>query len=138
MGELAGEKVLNVDRVAMVGVDEVVDLNIVPWPWPDGSFSNILALDIIEHLDNIMLVMDECWRVLAIGGRMQIRTTNWQTSQSYTDPTHKHWFNLESFDFLDPATRWGRDDAWYTVRKWRKVDAKPDGNELTFTLEVRK
>ncbi len=137
--EYAGDtNIVSVDRVAMSGVNVVHDLNVLPWPWPDNAFDMIMAFDVIEHLDNVVPVMDECWRILRARGRMVIRTTAWDCRQSYTDPTHKHWFTLESFDFFDPDTAWGGKYCWYTARKWHKVEGYQDASELMFTMEVRK
>jgi hypothetical protein len=36
------------DRAAHVDVAH--DLDVLPWPWPDGAFTEILGLDVFEHL----------------------------------------------------------------------------------------
>src|SRR5260221_6456805 len=38
-------------------VDVVHDLDALPWPWPDASCDEILALDVFEHLH----LMPEAW-----------------------------------------------------------------------------
>jgi len=128
---------LNVDLRQTPIVDVQHDLNVFPYPFQDESFNNIHAHDIIEHLDDVIEVMDECWRLLKPNGTIYIRTTAWDTQQSYNDITHKHWFTLESFDFFDPDTKWGAKYWWYTIRKWRVVLRQYDGQELVFHLQKR-
>lgn len=40
----------NVDKVALPGVDECVDLFTYPWPWPDNHFDGTLLSHIVEHI----------------------------------------------------------------------------------------
>ena len=41
---------INVDKNPIFKPDEVVDLDVTPWPWKDNEFSHIVAKDILEHL----------------------------------------------------------------------------------------
>ena len=63
-----------------------------------------IAKDIIEHMLWVVPFMDECWRIVKPGGKLLIRTTYFQYEQGYKDPTHFHFFTLDSFDFFDPET----------------------------------
>ena len=44
-------------------VDQVIDLEKKPVPFPDRSFTCVLCLDVLEHVDNIHAVFDEVCRV---------------------------------------------------------------------------
>lgn len=44
-------------------VDQVVDLEKHDLPFPDKSFSSVICLDVLEHVDNIHSVFDEVCRV---------------------------------------------------------------------------
>lgn len=125
---------INSDFVKLPHVDVVHDLNVYPWPWPDGSFDEIYMTDVLEHLFDIMPAMIECHRLLVSDGVLHIRTTSWETRQSYSDPTHKHWFNEDSFDFFDPSTHWGANYGWYYPCKFKKLIGRRDGEELVFML----
>jgi len=129
---------VNSDAVALPHVDVVHNLNVTPWPWADNSFDVVYMTDVLEHLTEIMPAMIECHRVLVPGGILRIRTVCWETRQSYSDPTHKHWFNEDSFDFFDPSTHWGSNYGWYYPAKFAKVYGRRDGEELVFELKAIK
>jgi hypothetical protein len=41
---------VNHDKRPAAGVDVAHDLDVLPWPWADGAFSKVIALDVMEHL----------------------------------------------------------------------------------------
>jgi hypothetical protein len=101
-------------------VDEVWNLEETPWPWYDGSFSEIVAQDLLEHLHlGFVAFFDEAWRVLEDGGTIAIRTPMWNSENAAIDPTHVRCYHPESFHYLDPRTAWGQKYGFYTTRKWR-------------------
>lgn len=95
---------LGVDRVEGPAVDQVVDLNEGPWPWADNAVDRILAQDIFEHVDDAVLFMTECWRVLMPGGALFLKTPHWRHRDAYTDPTHKRFPTEHTFDYWIPGT----------------------------------
>lgn len=118
------------------------DLNILPWPWPDNSFDQIVARAVLEHLRiNLVQSLDECWRILRPGGQIFLKLPYWQSDISHQDPTHYWFFSLRSLDQFDPDTPRGRDYDFYTPRKW-KLLKPPELNKaessIIATLEVRK
>ena len=64
---------INHDIAVLPGIDVVHDLNLTPWPWNDESMDEVVAYDVIEHLDDFIKIMEELWRVMAVGGRAKIR-----------------------------------------------------------------
>lgn len=74
-------------------------------PYADHSFDAILFLDVLEHLHNRELIMNECKRVLKPDGRMVLAIPNTETSwkkfqrsagvNSYSDPDHKIEYSRE-------------------------------------------
>lgn len=90
----------NVDVSARYAPDEVVNLNHLPWPWPDNSFDYVRALEVIEHLDEPLKVMEEIRRVCSHGAVVEITVPHFSSANAFTDPTHKHYFGLHTFGFF--------------------------------------
>lgn len=87
-GEDYRENEHNVDAVAAVEPDEVVDLAETPWPWPDATFDRVRANHVLEHLPDVETALRECARVLAPGGRLISR---WPVGvDAWADPDHEH------------------------------------------------
>src|SRR5262245_14131461 len=84
-------------------VDVAHDLNRLPWPWDDESASEILALDVLEHLKlDVAEWLGECWRILEPRGVLHRRLPAWDNPMSYRDPTHERVFQEDTFYFWDP------------------------------------
>lgn len=127
---------LNVDIRKTPIVHQVWDLEQMPWPFEDEQFAKVYAYDIIEHLTDVIKAMEEIHRILKSRGWVIIRTTSWKTEQSFRDPTHKHFFTLESFDYFDRSTQVGKDYGFYSEKKFKILHRYEDGQELMF--EMRK
>lgn len=89
---------VNVDRCEPA--DDIVDLS-REWPWPDSSVSEIIAHDIIEHLPDKILTMNEMWRVLMPGGVARIKVPTTEGPGSWQDPTHISFWNRNSFWYYE-------------------------------------
>jgi ubiquinone/menaquinone biosynthesis C-methylase UbiE len=136
-GQKAYPDCVNVDKRDTIITHIVWDLNMFPYPFADNRFERVYAQDIMEHLDDVYKVMEEIHRILKLGGDVHIRTVPWNKAQSYNDPSHKHWFNLGSFDFFDPETFWGRKYAYFSPAKFTVLKKYEDGEELVFVLKKR-
>jgi len=90
----------NVDIEPLPGVDIVHDLNIFPYPFEDESIDIILMYDVLEHLDNPIDVLQECWRILKKDGKVCLKVVYWNNYNTFSDPQHKHGFTEKYFDFF--------------------------------------
>lgn len=124
-------KEIRVDILDMPEVDVIWDLNKFPYPFEDNKFDKIIARDILEHLDDIFGVMEQLHRILKVGGTIYIHTTYWKTEDSFTDPQHKHFFTLRSFDYFDKDTQLGRDYGFYSRVNFKILEKYLDGNGYT-------
>ncbi len=95
-----GDAIVRVDLRADVKPDVVWDLDRTPWPLEDSSFDVIDATDVIEHLADVVRVMEEIHRVARPGALVRIVTPHFSSSNSYTDPTHRWHLGLQSFDYF--------------------------------------
>ena len=133
---------VNVDLVPAPGV-EPADLR-VPWPWPDSSVEYIRAWDIIEHLPDKILTMNEMYRVLTPGGRTEIAVPTTEGSGAWQDPTHVSFWNRRSFIYFEAgnpyrerfARHYGIRAKFCTVAE--RTDQSLDGPRLTIVLQAVK
>ncbi len=95
---------INTDIAALPGIDVVHDLDSAPWPWESGSFSEVRATDVFEHVGDPVLFMNECWRVLKPGGVLRIRSPHWRHENAYTDPTHRRYCTEKTWDYWVKGT----------------------------------
>jgi len=114
---------INVDLVKhSEHVDFAWDLNELPWPWEDEQFDGIIAKAVFEHLNhNLLVSVNECWRLLKPGGHLYLKLPYWNNEISYNDPTHQWWYGVRVFEYFDPEMPLGKKYYWYTPYKWRLV-----------------
>ncbi len=68
------------------------DLEVVPWPWPDDSVSEILLKHVLEHLGRDPMVyleiMKELYRVCQNGATIRVMVPHHRHDFFFNDPTH--------------------------------------------------
>ncbi|HBB32227.1 MAG TPA: hypothetical protein DDZ80_23695 [Cyanobacteria bacterium UBA8803] len=92
--------VVRLDISPSVNPDIVWDLDCIPYPFDNSTFSKIECFDVIEHLSNIPQTLEELHRILKPGGLLKITTPHFSCANSYTDPTHKYHLSYFSFDYF--------------------------------------
>jgi SAM-dependent methyltransferase len=90
---------VNLDSAALPGVDVVHDLSVLPLPFEDERFSEVLCQDVLEHVDYVA-VLRELHRVTRRGGRVLIRSPHFTSAAVYIDPTHRAAFSIDTFFFF--------------------------------------
>jgi len=97
----------NLDRSHDVGADIIFDLEHCGGrrlPFPDDHFDEILASHIIEHIRNILPLMQELHRVAKPGAYLILRTPFGSTASAFDDPTHiRYLFPSSYWYFGQPA-----------------------------------
>jgi SAM-dependent methyltransferase len=133
---------INVDVVPAPGV-VVADLS-KPWPWQDSSVDHVRASHVIEHLPDKILTMNELWRVLKPGGKVEIDVPTTDGPGAWQDPTHVSFWNRRSFLYYEAGSPY-RDLGvrQYKIKaNFRTVEERltptPDGPILSITLEAVK
>lgn len=115
---------LNVDGLALAGVDEVVDLFAYPWPWADNSVDEIWASHLVEHiphaprviadmygedkarwgelepLEGFYAFFAECHRVLKPNGTIGIVAPYGKSDGALYDPQHTRFITEQTFHYL--------------------------------------
>jgi predicted SAM-dependent methyltransferase len=62
-----------------------------------GMFTEILALDVLEHVSDLVKCMRNCLDLLAPGGEMKIVVPYDLSIGAWSDPTHVRAFNERSW-----------------------------------------
>lgn len=120
---------LNVDAHAFTPTNgrafQQVDLR-EHWPWEDGYISEIRAHDLIEHLPDKIHTMNEAWRVLEPGGKLDIVVPTTDGPGAWQDPQHVSFWNRNSFyyytDFAPERERFGA--AYGIVARFRVLNER--------------
>jgi len=106
------EGFVGVDVRAFPGVDRVVDLTKIPWPWKNDSVEEAHASHFVEHLtaDQRIDFCNELYRILIPDGSCQIVVPHWNSCRAYGDLTHQ-WPPVSEFWF------------YYLNKDWRAGNA---------------
>ena len=94
---------VTVDRNLRSVADVLHDLNQLPYPFADNEFDVVIAQHVIEHLEDVIAVVEEVHRILKPNGLWLIEVPHFSSHHFYTDPTHRHPFGARSFDYFVPA-----------------------------------
>ena len=135
-----------IDIQNVPGVDIVHDLNIHPWPVESDSVEQAKAWHIVEHIQPAAVTekgtrkpfiefMDELWRVLKPGARVDIETPYGSSEGFLHDPTHCNPVDEITFEHFDPAyTRY----RTYQPKPWKIIELNwtKDGN-VNVVMEKR-
>ena len=104
--------------------DLIHDLNKFPYPFKNNSVDYVLMKHILEHLNDVQLVMEEIYRILKPNGIVEITMPNFSNFQAWGNPEHKHAFNWTSFNhFLT-----GYESDTYTNAKFKKIRIRLEHN----------
>lgn len=90
---------VNLDAHPYPGVQVVHDLDVLPWPFGDGEFDHVQAIQVFEHVHNPVGFMCEMWRVLRPGGTVFMSVPHYQSENAFTDPTHVRFCTPLTWDY---------------------------------------
>ena len=84
--------------------DVIHDLSKFPYPFSDNYFDEIVCDNVLEHLDDIVAVMEEMHRIGKQNALVRIIVPFFAHRNANTDPTHRHFFGVHSFDYFVEGT----------------------------------
>lgn len=90
-----------IDKIKTVATDFIHDLNVFPYPFSDNCAEEIIMDNVLEHLDDVIAVMEEVYRLAVPGAIIKINVPYFKSNSAFTDPTHKHFFTENSFKYFD-------------------------------------
>lgn len=79
----------NVDRLPPAQV--IADLE-RPWPFSDSGVSEVRAWDVFEHMPDKIHSMNESWRILEMGGLLDLCVPTTDGRGAFQDPTHRSFW----------------------------------------------
>jgi SAM-dependent methyltransferase len=116
-GKKYDPEAVNLDITARTNPDVVHDLEVTPWPFEEGRFERIEAIDVIEHLSDPLAAMQEIHRISRPSARVHIALPHFSSGNAYTDLTHRGFFGYYSFDYLTGEHM----HDYYTAVRFRMV-----------------
>ena len=90
---------VNLDSAPLPGVDVVHAIGDGPLPFDDASVDEVLAKDVLEHVE-LIPAMQELHRVLRPGGRLRVIGPHFTSAAVWVDPTHRTGFSVDTFGFF--------------------------------------
>ena len=124
---------VNCDVAASVKTDKQFDLNRFPYPFPGQVADEILLDNVLEHLDDVIKVVEECHRILKPGGHLKILVPYGKTDWALQDPTHKHFFTEKSMEYFRPDFPFN----FYTQARFNIREARLFGDRTTRLHKLR-
>jgi hypothetical protein len=96
---------VNVDAEPQSEPDEVVDLEVTPWPWPDSCASEVLFNHSLEHMGGdpkvFLAIMSELYRIAKNGCVVQINVPHPRHDNFIGDPTHVRAITPKLLELFD-------------------------------------
>jgi SAM-dependent methyltransferase len=89
---------IGIDSNPKAHADVVHDLGVIPYPFPDNEFDEIICRHVIEHVPDVMALVTELYRIAKPGARITIVTPHYTNPDWATDPTHRNHLNSYSFN----------------------------------------
>ncbi len=117
---------VGLDCVQLPGVDIVCDLN-EPLPFGNGEFEVVYSNQVLEHVPDMIGLVEEIHRVLEPGGLMVAHVPYFRSSWAAVDPTHIRNFTLNSLDYFVAGTYFYEDYRFSEVNFF-KIEKFLDSN----------
>jgi len=112
---------VNLDIIALNGIDLTADLAKTPYPFKDNIFDEILMRHVLEHLPDTLATMEELHRIAKPGGNIHIAVPYWNSYGAVIDPTHKSFFHHKTFDYFDPSKKLHQSKGYYSKAKFKII-----------------
>ncbi|OPY63145.1 MAG: hypothetical protein A4E57_03834 [Syntrophorhabdaceae bacterium PtaU1.Bin034] len=94
---------VGVDRFIYPPVDVVTDLE-TSLPFGSNTIDHIFAVHVLEHINELVSLMNEIHRVLRHDGVLHVMVPYWHHAVAVADPTHVRFFVPQSFKLFCQRT----------------------------------
>ena len=89
---------LNPTGAELVGCN--LDYPLVELPFDDNTFEEILAQHVLEHIHNLLPLLQELHRIAEPGGKLLVAVPYGSADGAWADPTHVRAFFVESWAYF--------------------------------------
>ena len=113
-GNKKREGAIGVDFNDRTAADVVHNLNSFPYPFEDSYFDEVYIDNCLEHLAEPIRVMEEVYRISKKNARIKVIVPYFRSLWAFIDPTHLHFFTVDSFAYYDP-------DSYLENRWFQKI-----------------
>lgn len=149
-GRLKMDDYINIDCVQVIDgngdktVDLVLDIEREHLPYKDNSMEEILADNILEHVGNLLFVLNECHRVLRMEGIIKGVVPAAGSEYDFKDPTHKRHFIAKTFTYFTGSADWNKEKpshpryADYGFKPWHLISLHEEKGLIHFMMHPRK
>lgn len=131
---------INLDKFESVQPGIVWDLNNAPYPFEDCMFDEILADNVLEHVEDIITCMNELWRIAKVGCVLTIIVPKFPSWGAVVDPTHKRYFIEQTFLYFIDEKRLPGIKPWKFYRNNAVInftDTASSRGDVTTMMKVK-
>lgn len=106
-------------------------------PFKDQVFEEVWANQTIEHIRNLIQLMNEISRVTKIGAKIDIRVPYYRSEDAFRDPTHVRFFTPLTFGYFDCLTTWyqGYAKLYGIESRFKTVQTEHDARVIRVVYE---
>lgn len=122
-----------IDYLDFPAVDIVADLNKGLSFLEDNSIDEIHSSHLLEHIDELELLLSEISRVLKIGGKNFATIPHFSNPYFYSDYTHKKFFGIYTFSYFSKNSYYKREVPQF----YNKINLEVNKLEIDFLSPFR-
>lgn len=111
---------IGIDFNSNTDADVIHDLTQFPYPFENNYFEEIYCNHILEHLPDLVKVMEELHRVAKPKCKIFIAVPYWTSYRAFVDPTHVRFFTEKTFDYFTEESKMN----FYSKARFKVVDKK--------------
>jgi len=91
---------ISIDKIKEVRPDIVADVEKGLPMFKDGSVDYILVDGVMEHIKDLVFVMEEFYRICKQNATIEIVVPYFASTGAFQDPTHTRFFTEHTFDYF--------------------------------------
>lgn len=131
-GNKRTEGAVNIDRQ---GSDLDLDLEDACFPFDDGSVDYVQSDHCLEHIRNLIPLINEIHRVMAPNAEARIRVPVLPNLEAFQDPTHVRFFTDRTFNYwLSGDFLFEEVGKGYGIKPFSRMIQRAEGFELVVRM----